>query len=110
MYELCEKEEAPVRYRRTHAVVPPMLIEDKEQRVKFYNNNGLISDPMALNRQSRFVNIWSEEEKAIFRDKLVISLMLSCMALSLNFFFYRYMFNPKNFEVIASFLPNKVSQ
>lgn len=69
MYELCEQEEASVRYHRTHATIPPMLIEESEQRVRFYNTNGLISDPMALHRDSRFVNIWSEEEKAIFRDK-----------------------------------------
>lgn len=27
----------------------------------------------------------------------------------LMFYFYRYMFNPKNFEAISSYLPNKVS-
>lgn len=71
MYELCEQEEEPVRNRKTHAVIPPMLTDERDRRVKFFNENGLISDPMALYRQSRFVNIWSEREKAIFRDKSV---------------------------------------
>lgn len=75
MYELCEQEEAPVRYRRTHAVIPPMLLEEGEKRVKFYNSNGLISDPMALHRDSRCVGAWSEEEKTIFRDKSVCSFL-----------------------------------
>lgn len=109
MYELCEQEEAPVRYRRTHAVIPPMLIEEREKRVKFFNSNGLISDPMALHRDSRFIGgAWSEEEKTIFRDKSVllgyvyvqdVIIVVLC----------RYTFYPKNFGVIASFLPNKVS-
>lgn len=71
MYELCEQEEAPVRYRRTHAVIPSMLVEERERNVQFHNNNGLISDPMALHRDARFDNAWSEEEKSIFRDKSV---------------------------------------
>ena len=69
MYELCEQEEGPVRYRKTHALIPPMLTQQCDKRVKFFNENGLISDPMALHRDSRFINVWSEEEKSIFRDK-----------------------------------------
>lgn len=71
MYEIREQEEAPVRNRRTHAVIPSMLTEECDQRVCFYNTNGLIDDPMALHRDSRFINVWSDEEKGIFRDKLV---------------------------------------
>ena len=71
MYELCEQEEGPVRYRKTHALIPPMLTDESDQRARFLNKNGLISDPMALHRDSRFVNVWSEEEKSIFRDKSV---------------------------------------
>lgn len=71
MYELCEQEEAPVRHRRTHAAIPSMLIEDREKRVQYENKNGLITDPMALHRKSCFVYMWSDEEKATFRDKLV---------------------------------------
>lgn len=81
MYELCEQEEAPVRHRRTHAVIPPMLIEEREKRMRFYNSNGLISDPMALHRDSRFDSVWSEDEKSIFRDKSVDCIYFSVVVL-----------------------------
>ena len=72
MYELCEQDEAPVRHRRTHATIPTMLIEEREKDIQYDNKNGLISDPMALHRESCFVYMWSDEEKATFRDKLVM--------------------------------------
>ena len=70
-YELFEQEEASVRFRKTHATIPPMLIDKKEREMRFYNNNGLIPDPMAVHREAKFSNIWTDEEKAIFRDKYV---------------------------------------
>lgn len=69
MYELCEQEEGPARHRKTHAVIPPMVTGDRDKKVKFYNNNGVIGDPMALHRDSRFIGVWSEEEKTLFKDK-----------------------------------------
>lgn len=110
MCELSEQEEAPVRYRRTHAVIPPMLLEERDQRVRFLNTNGLISDPMALHRDSRFISVWSDEEKAIFRDKSVLVTIVDFPRLYDKLLPFRFMFYPKNFEVIASYLPNKVSQ
>ncbi len=69
MFELSEQQEAPVRHRRTHAAVPPMLVGEREMAVQYDNKNGLIADPMALHRESCFTFMWSEEEKATFRDK-----------------------------------------
>ncbi|KAL5477634.1 hypothetical protein EMCRGX_G024455 [Ephydatia muelleri] len=90
MYELMEQEEAPARYRRTQAVIPPMVIDQREQAMRFTSNSGLIKDPMALYKEStRIASIWTEEEKRIFRDK-----------------FLQY---PKNFAVIAECLPNKTT-
>ena len=71
MCELYEQDEAPVRHRRTHAAVPPMLVEERERNLRYDNKNGLIADPMALHRESCFMYMWSDEEKATFRDKLV---------------------------------------
>ena len=71
MFELYERAEAPVRHRRTHAAVPPML-DESERRMQFENKNGHIADPMALHRESCFIYMWSEEEKATFRDKSVV--------------------------------------
>ena len=108
MYELSEQEETHERYRRTHAVIPPMLIEESEKRVRYLNSNGLISDPMALHRDSRFIGLWSEEEKAIFRDKSVLISILMCVC-DVALLWFRYTFYPKKFGLISSFLPNKVS-
>ena len=72
-YELFEQEEASVRFRKTHATIPPMLIDKKDQQMRFYNENSRIPDPMALHREAKFTNIWTEEEKSIFRDKYVES-------------------------------------
>ncbi len=96
MYELCEQEEAPVRYRRTHAVIPPMLVDDNERRVQFSNSNGVISDPMALHRDSRFIGAWSEEEKALFRDKSVSLIFLPIKIISTLHFVQVYVL-PKEF-------------
>lgn len=30
---------------------------------------GLITDPMALYRESKFTNIWTDEEKRVFKEK-----------------------------------------
>lgn len=67
--ELFEQEEASVRFRKTHATIPPMLIDKRDQQMRFYNENSRIPDPMALHREAKFTNIWTEEEKSIFRDK-----------------------------------------
>jgi len=71
MCELYEQDEAPVRHRRTHAAIPPMLVDERERNLRYNNKNGLIADPMALHRESCFMYMWSDEEKATFRDKLV---------------------------------------
>jgi len=85
MYELSNKEQAPVRYRRTHAIIPPMVGSGAP---RFYSSNGHIEDVMAVHRDLRFTNIWTDEEKAVFRDKFLLY--------------------PKNFEMISKFLSNKV--
>ena len=69
MYELSSKEEAPARYRKTHAVIPPMLVDGEERRSKFVSTNSHVEDMMALHRDLKFTNIWTDEEKAIFREK-----------------------------------------
>lgn len=69
MYELYNKEEAPARYRRTHAVIPPMLVDERDQRSKFISSNGHIDDVMAVHRDLKFCNIWTDEEKNTFREK-----------------------------------------
>ena len=50
---------------------------------------GLVEDPMKEHKDNLRMNLWSEEEKEIFRDK--------------------YLQHPKNFQLIASFLERKVN-
>ncbi len=67
MYELSNKEAAPARYRRTHAMIPPMVLEERESR--YFSTNGHVEDVMVLHRELKVTNIWTEEEKSTFREK-----------------------------------------
>lgn len=64
---------------------------------------GRIVDPMTVYREGKVTSSWCEEEKAIFKNKLVILYLLMSYSICC-----RFMLFPKNFEKIASFLPNKV--
>ena len=122
MCELFEQEEAPARSRRTHALIPAMVLGRPEERLAFHSTNGLIQDPMAVYRASKVTNVWTDEEKTIFREKYVHT----CTTLNFNFtpvfftnftafhnfcfvVFFRYALYPKNFEAISSFLPGKTT-
>ncbi|XP_013359090.1 PREDICTED: nuclear receptor corepressor 2 isoform X8 [Chinchilla lanigera] len=72
---------------RQLAVIPPMLYDADQQRIKFINMNGLMDDPMKVYKDRQVMNMWSEQEKETFREK--------------------FMQHPKNFGLIASFLERK---
>ncbi len=59
---------------RQLAVIPPMLFDAEQQRIKFINMNGLINDPMKVYKDRQVMNMWSEQEKDTFREKYVLSL------------------------------------
>lgn len=86
-YELYAQEEAKDRHHRTHAVIPSMISDQREKYIKYVNDNGLLRDPMLLYRETKVTSTWTDVERSIFRDKFALF--------------------PKNFEKIASFLPNK---
>ena len=69
MCELIEQEEAPARSRRTHALIPAMVLGGPEERLAFRSTNGLVQDPMSLYHSSKVINVWDDKEKAIFREK-----------------------------------------
>ena len=73
---------------RNYAVIPPMLLDARQRQLKFINNNGLIEDVMAEYKERQMVNMWTDMEKEIFKEK--------------------YLQHPKNFGYIASFLERKV--
>ncbi|XP_063346347.1 nuclear receptor corepressor 2 isoform X1 [Pelmatolapia mariae] len=72
---------------RQLAVIPPMLFDAEQQRIKFINMNGLMGDPMKVYKDRQVMNMWSDQEKDTFREKFIQ--------------------HPKNFSLIASFLERK---
>ncbi|XP_060125884.1 nuclear receptor corepressor 2 isoform X7 [Zootoca vivipara] len=83
---LSEQENLEKQMRQL-AVIPPMLYDAEQQRIKFINMNGLMDDPMKVYKDRQVMNMWSEQEKETFREK--------------------FMQHPKNFGLIASFLERK---
>ena len=61
--------QAPARTRRTHALIPAMVVGGPEEKLAFHSSNGLIQDPMAVYRAAKLTNVWTDEEKKIFREK-----------------------------------------
>lgn len=72
---------------RSYAVIPPMLLDSKERKVVYQNNNGHIVDMAEVYKSRKFLNVWTPSEKEIFKEK--------------------YLQHPKNFGVIASYLDRK---
>ncbi|GCC19970.1 hypothetical protein chiPu_0018651 [Chiloscyllium punctatum] len=85
---LSEQENTEKQMRQL-AVVPPMLFDADQQRVKFINMNGLMEDPMKVYKEQQLLNHWGDHEKEIFREKFIQ--------------------HPKNFGHLTTFLERKAS-
>lgn len=72
---------------RSYAVIPPILFDQRERKIKYDNNNGFIEDMEAVYKSRQFLNIWTPSEKELFKEK--------------------YLQHPKNYGVIASYLDRK---
>ncbi|XP_057676397.1 nuclear receptor corepressor 1 isoform X4 [Corythoichthys intestinalis] len=81
------EQENNEKQMRQLSVIPPMMYDSEQRRVKFINMNGLMDDPMKVYKARQFMNVWTEHEKEIFKDKFVQ--------------------HPKNFGLIASYLERK---
>ncbi|XP_076131486.1 nuclear receptor corepressor 1 isoform X1 [Alosa pseudoharengus] len=81
------EQENNEKQMRQLSVIPPMMYDSEQRRVKFINMNGLMEDPMKVYKSRQFMNVWTEHEKEIFREKFVQ--------------------HPKNFGLIASYLERK---
>uniref|UniRef100_A0A672GIR0 Nuclear receptor corepressor 1 n=1 Tax=Salarias fasciatus TaxID=181472 RepID=A0A672GIR0_SALFA len=81
------EQENNEKQMRQLSVIPPMMYDSEQRRVKFINMNGLMDDPMKVYKSRQFMNVWTEHEKEIFKDKFVQ--------------------HPKNFGLIASYLERK---
>lgn len=73
---------------KSYAVVPPMMLDARQRKLRYTNNNGRVEDPMAEDEERKFINVWTPQEKNIFKEK--------------------YLQHPKNFSYIAQFLERKV--
>nr|CAB3264236.1 nuclear receptor corepressor 2 [Phallusia mammillata] len=81
------EQENQLQHMRQLAVVPPMLLDTEQRRIQFINNNGFIGEPFKEFKESQQLDAWSDQEKAIFKDKFVQ--------------------HPKSFHHIASFIEKK---
>lgn len=72
---------------RSYAVIPPILLDAKERKIQYQNNNGHVEDMEAVYKSRQYLNIWTPSEKEIFKEK--------------------YLQHPKNFGMIASYLDRK---
>lgn len=73
---------------RSYAVVPPMMLDARQRKLRYINNNSLIEDPMAEYKERQYLNVWTPAERQIFKEK--------------------YLQHPKNFSLIAQYLERKV--
>ncbi|XP_021953733.1 uncharacterized protein LOC110850604 isoform X3 [Folsomia candida] len=81
------EQEMEDKKMRSYAVIPPALFDLKTRSRRFKNTNGLMEDPMQEYKDKQFLNLWTDQEKEIFKEK--------------------YLQHPKNFGIIKSYLDRK---
>lgn len=87
MNGLTDQEEEEKKMRSL-SVIPPMMLDARQRKMRFVNNNGLLEDPLEIHKDAqKFETRWTDSEKQIFKEK--------------------YLQAPKNFVLISSFLPQK---
>ncbi|KAJ8873824.1 hypothetical protein PR048_024660 [Dryococelus australis] len=69
------------------AIICPMLLPSRQQEFRYINNNGLIEDLPTEYKEWQLINMWTDAEKAIFKEK--------------------FLQHPKQFGIIASYLDQK---
>ncbi|XP_020108786.1 uncharacterized protein LOC109724385 isoform X1 [Ananas comosus] len=56
---------------RSYLKMPALILDNEEKKhAKFITYNGIIEDPISLEKEKAKVNPWSQEEKDIFMEKL----------------------------------------
>lgn len=82
-----QEQEMEEKKMRSYAVIPPILLDTRQRRLWYINRNGLVEDMSQEYKEKQLLNIWTDQEKEIFREK--------------------YLQHPKNFSLIASYLERK---
>ena len=83
-----QEQELEDKKMRNYAVIPPILLDSRQRKIMYHNENCLVEDPMADYKERQLLNIWTKPEKDIFKEK--------------------YLQHPKNFGLISSYLEKKV--
>lgn len=101
---------------RQLSVIPPMMYDSEQRRVKFINMNGLMDDPMKVYKSRQFMNVWTEHEKEIFREKWVwarhrgfgfVTMSLSFIVLHISWITqYRSKVHTHSFFILFFFSPH----
>ncbi|XP_069134563.1 nuclear receptor corepressor 1-like [Argopecten irradians] len=81
------EQEEDDKKMRSYAVIPPMMLDARQRSLRYLNNNGLIEDAMEECKERSNINVWTPQEKQIFKEK--------------------YLQHPKNFTVIQQYLERK---
>ncbi|CAL0303066.1 unnamed protein product [Lupinus luteus] len=82
--------ESKVKVHRNSLKMPALILDQKEKMVsKFISTNGLVEDPLAIEKERAMINPWTSEETDIFQEKFA------------NF--------GKDFRKIATFLDHKTT-
>ncbi|XP_057424116.1 uncharacterized protein LOC130717772 isoform X2 [Lotus japonicus] len=82
--------ESQVKAQRNALKMPALILDEKEKLIsKFISSNGLVEDPLAVEKEKAMINPWTSEEREIFLEKFA--------ALG------------KDFRKIASFLDHKTT-
>ncbi|CAI8604203.1 unnamed protein product [Vicia faba] len=82
--------ETQTQIQRNTLKMPALILDEKEKMVtQFISSNGLIEDPLAIEKERDMINPWTSEEKEIFLEKFAVF--------------------GKDFRKIASFLDHKTT-
>ncbi|KAJ9589601.1 hypothetical protein L9F63_017186, partial [Diploptera punctata] len=82
-----QEQEMEDKKMRSYAVVPPILLDARQRRMTYSNNNGRIEDFTAEYKERQLLNVWTSTEHDVFKEK--------------------YLQHPKNFGVIKTYLDRK---
>ncbi|XP_004496320.1 uncharacterized protein [Cicer arietinum] len=66
--KLLSESQAPLQ--RNTLKMPSLILDEKEKMVsKFISSNGLVEDPLAIEKERAMINPWTSEEREIFLEK-----------------------------------------
>ncbi|XP_061347011.1 uncharacterized protein LOC133292604 isoform X2 [Gastrolobium bilobum] len=82
--------EPQVKVQRNTLKMPALILDEKEKMIsKFLSSNGLVEDPLAIEKERAMINPWTSDEREIFFEKFAAF--------------------GKDFRKIASFLDHKTT-